>query len=248
MLGPNEFIRYNRQLKMPGFGVESQEKLKNARVAIIGVGGLGCSSSTALVSAGVGHITLVDHDSIELSDLNRQFLYWEEDIGREKVFVAQSKLSKLNPSVRIIPRFDKLTKDNVYDFIGNNQIVIDGTDNLETRLILNSACVSLGIPFIIGGVSRFQGMVTTILPGQTPCLACFQSEGLGGAGILGVIPALISNLQSLEAIKIIIGKKPALAGRILLFNGDSYKFRIYDIQRNDNCTVCSGVLPGKKDK
>jgi molybdopterin-synthase adenylyltransferase len=248
MLGPDEFIRYNRQLKMPGFGVESQEKLKNARVAIIGVGGLGCSSSMALVSAGVGHLTIVDFDTIELSDLNRQILYWEEDVGKKKVFIAQSKLSKLNPSVQIIPRFDKLTKDNVYVIIGNAQIVIDGTDNLETRLVLNSACVSLRIPFIIGGVSRFQGMVTTIIPGLTPCLACFQSEGLGGAGVLGVIPALISNLQSLEAIKLIIGKKPALAGKILLFNGDSYKFRIYDIQRNENCTVCSIVLPGKSDQ
>ena len=157
MLEQKELVRYNRQLIIPDFGEEGQNKLKNAHVVIVGIGGLGCAAAIYLTAAGVGHISIVDFDIVELSDLNRQILYWEEDIGEKKVIVAQRKLSKLNSSVQITPVFTKVTEDNVLSVINGAQVVLDGTDNVATRLILNSACVKLKIPYIYGGVSRLTG-------------------------------------------------------------------------------------------
>jgi len=243
MLEPRELIRYNRQLLPPDFGEEGQKRLKNSHALITGIGGLGCASAIYLTAAGVGHITIVDLDTVALSDLNRQILYWEEDVGERKVVVAQRKLSRLNPAVEIIPVFAEITKKNVLGVIGGAQVVVDGLDNLDTRLLVNSACVKHKIPYIYGGVSRLRGMVTTIIPGETPCLACVSPEGVSGLGVLGVTPGLIASLQALEAIKILTGHSPSLAGRLLSFNGDDVKFRIYDIKRNESCQVCSQVLP-----
>lgn len=239
MLDQSERIRYNRQLVIPDFGEEGQRKLKSSHVVVAGIGGLGCASATYLVAAGVGHITIVDFDTVELSDLNRQVLYWEEDIGEKKVVAAQRKLSKLNPTVEIIPVFVKITEENVFSIISEAQVVVDGLDNLASRLVVNSACVKQKKPYIYGGVSRLRGMVTTIIPGKTPCLACIHPEGVKGLGVLGVVPPLIANIQALETIKLIIGHSPSLAGRLLSFNGNNMKFRVYDIKRNENCPVCS---------
>jgi molybdopterin/thiamine biosynthesis adenylyltransferase len=241
VLGQNELVRYNRQLSIPYFGEEGQEKLKSSRVLIAGVGGLGCTSATLLTAVGAGHITLVDFDTIHLSDLNRQFLFWEEEIGEKKVSVAQKKLTRLNPEIEIVPVSKKITEDNVRDIIKDAQVIVDGLDNSATRLIVNSACVEERIPYIYGGVSRLRGMATTIIPGKTPCLACLNPEGVSGLGVLGPAPSLIANLQALEAIKLVIGYPLSLAGRLLLYNGDELKFRFYDIERNKNCPVCSSV-------
>jgi len=244
MLDQSELIRYNRQLIIPDFGQEGQNRLKKAHATIVGLGGLGCALATYLTAAGVGYITIVDSDIVEPSDLNRQILYWEEDVGKKKVIVAERKLSKLNPLIQITPVFTKVTEDNVLSIINGAQVVLDGTDNVATRLILNSACVRLGIPYIYGGVSRLRGMITTIIPGQTPCLACFRPEGAGGLGVLGVTPAIIASLQALEAIKLLIGQSPALAGKLLLFNGDDMKFQLLEIKRNEGCPVCSPLYAG----
>jgi len=229
-------------LRIPDIGEEGQKKLKDSRVVIAGVGGVGCASATYLTAAGIGRITIVDFDVVELSNLNRQVLYWEEDLGEKKVFVAQRKLSKLNPGVEIIPLFDRITEENVLNIIDGAQVVIDGLDKLATRLVLNSACVRRNIPYIYGGVSRFRGLITTILPGNTPCLACFYSEGSeegGGLGVLGSTPAVIANLQAMEAIRLILGHNPSLAGKLLRFNGNEMKFRVDEIRRNESCKVCS---------
>jgi molybdopterin/thiamine biosynthesis adenylyltransferase len=239
MLDQSELIRYKRQLIIPEFGEEGQRRLKGSHVVIVGVGGLGCASATYLTAAGVGHITLVDFDTVELTDLNRQILYWEEDIGKKKVEVAQRKLSKLNPLVQITPVSAKITEENAARLIGGAQVVVDGLDNSASRLVVNSACVKQKIPYIYGGVSRLRGMITTIIPGQTPCLACLSPEGAGGLGVLGITPAVIADLQALEAIKIVTGRRPSLAGRLLLFNGDDMKFRVREIARNESCPVCS---------
>jgi molybdopterin/thiamine biosynthesis adenylyltransferase len=239
MLDKNELTRYNRQLIIPEFGEEGQRRLKGSHAVIVGVGGLGCASATYLTAAGVGHITLVDFDSVELTDLNRQILYWEEDIARKKVAVAQRRLSRLNPLVEITPVSAQITEENITGLISGAQVVVDGLDNSASRLVVNSACVEQKIPYIYGGVSRLRGMITTIIPGQTPCLACLSPEGAGGLGVLGVTPAVIADLQALEAIKILTGLKPSLAGRLLLFNGDDMKFRMREIARNESCPVCS---------
>lgn len=245
MLERSEWIRYHRQLILPEFGEEGQRKLKGSHVIITGIGGLGCASATYLTAAGIGRITLVDFDVVELSDLNRQVLYWEDEIGEKKVVAAQRKLSKLNPWVEIIPIFSKITEENVFSIIDEVQVVVDGLDNLEARLTVNSACVKHKIPYIYGGVSRLRGMITTIIPGKTPCLACVypeRSQGREGLGVLGLIPALIANLQSLECIKLIIGHNPSLAGKLLMLNGDDMKFRVYEIKKNESCMVCSIAL------
>ena len=246
MLDQSELIRYNRQLIIPDFGEEGQGKLKDAHAVIMGIGGLGCASATYLTAAGVGHITLVDFDIVEFSDLNRQILYWEEDIRGKKVVVAQKKLSQLNPLIQITPVFSKITEENVLSIIDGAQVVVDGLDNVATRLVVNAACVKNKTPFIYGGVSRLRGMVTTIIPGETPCLACFSPQGVGGLGVMGVTPAIIANLQAMEAIKLLTGRSPSLAGKLLSFNGDDMKFQVYEIQRNESCPVCSPSLPGKK--
>jgi len=246
MLDQSELIRYSRQLIIPDFGEEGQGKLKDSHAVIVGVGGLGCVSATYLAAAGVGHITIVDFDTVELTDLNRQILYWEEDIGKKKVEVAQRKLSRLNPLIQITPVFAKITEKNAPSLISGAQVVVDGLDNSASRLVVNSACVEHKIPYIYGGVSRLRGMITTIIPGQTPCLACLSPEGAGGLGVLGVTPAVIANLQALEAIKILTGRSPSLAGRLLLFNGDDMKFRVREIARNESCPVCSRYYSKKK--
>jgi len=241
VLSESELIRYNRQLKIPEFGEESQKKLKESHIVIVGIGGLGCASATYLTAAGLGKITIIDFDVVELSNLNRQILYWEEDIGEKKVLVAQRKLSKLNPRAEIIPVFATVTENNISQFMAGAQVVLDGLDNFSTRLVVNSACVRHKIPFIHGGVSRFRGLVTTILPGETACLACLYPKGSPdgeGLGVLGFIPAMIANLQALEAIKLLIGQGSSLAGKVLRFNGNDMKFRIDELQRNENCNVC----------
>ena len=242
MLNRSELTRYHRQLLIPELGEEGQRRLKKSRIVVVGMGGLGCASAIYLTAAGVGHITLVDFDRVELSDLNRQVLYSEEDRGEKKVLVARRKLSSLNPAIEIIATFAKITKKNVFSMINDAQVVVDGLDNLTTRLMVNLACVKHKIPYIYGGVSRLRGMVTTIIPGKTPCLACVYpegSQGKGGLGVLGVIPALIANFQALEAIKLLIGQTPSLAGKLLRFNGNDMKFRIDEIKRNESCKVCA---------
>jgi adenylyltransferase/sulfurtransferase len=242
MLDRDELVRYNRQLCIPDFGEEGQNKLKNSHVVIAGVGGLGCASATYLAAAGIGHITIVDFDVVDLSNLNRQVLYWEEDVGMTKVVVAQKKLSRLNPTIEITPICAEITEENVHSMIGGAQVVVDGLDRLNGRLVLNAACVKQRIPYVYGGVSRLRGMVTTIIPGKTPCLACFHPEGPQGLGVLGITPALIANLQALETVKLITGQRPSLAGRLLLFNGNDMKCRVYDIKKNERCNVCSQKL------
>jgi molybdopterin/thiamine biosynthesis adenylyltransferase len=244
MLDQSEIARYNRQLIIPDFGEEGQRKLKDSHLVIVGMGGLGCASATYLTAAGVGHITIVDFDTVELSDLNRQILYGEEDVGKRKVTVAKRELSRLNSRVEITSNFAKITEENALSLIKGAQVVIDGLDNSATRLVVNSACIKRKIAYIYGGVSRLRGMVTTIIPGQTPCLACLSPEGVGGLGVLGVTPAIIANLQALEAIKLLTGRSPSLAGRLLLFNGDDMKFQLLEVRRNESCPVCSPLYTG----
>ncbi len=242
MLDSSERVRYNRQLLIPDFGEEGQKKIKGSHVVIAGVGGLGCASATYLTAAGVGHITVIDYDVVELSNLNRQVLYGDEDIGTKKVVVAQKKLSKLNPTVEITPMHAEITEQNISRLIDGAQVVVDGLDTKDARLVVNSACVQQKIPYIYGGVSRLRGMITTIIPGETPCLACFNPEGPRGRGVLGVTPAIIANLQALETIKLIMGHNPSLAGKLLVFNGNNAQFRVYDIEKNERCAVCSQGL------
>ena len=241
MLTKNDLARYERQILYPDLGEKGQEKLKQSHVVVAGLGGLGCASSLYLTCAGIGHVTLIDCDRVELSNLNRQVLHYEEDIGDKKPFSAAQKLSKLNSSIEVTPVFRKITAQNARKVIKGANLVIDGMDNFKTRFIVNKACVAEGIPFIHGGVHGLFGEVTTILPGRTPCLACIFPEFPHGKlelPVFGVTPALIAILQVTEAIKLLAGFGTLLTGKMLYFNGDTMDFTLCKLTKNQNCSVC----------
>jgi adenylyltransferase/sulfurtransferase len=242
MLTKNDSTRYERQILYTGLGKKGQERLKQSHVVVAGLGGLGCSSSLYLACAGVGHVTLVDYDRVEPSNLNRQVLYGEEDIGDKKPVSAARKLAKLNSSIEITPVFKKITEHNVSEIIKGASLVMDGTDNFKTRFILNKACVAEGIPFIHGAVHGLFGQVTTILPGKTPCLACIFPEVPQRRSVfpvLGVTAALIAVLQVTEAIKLLVGFGSLLTGKMLYFNGETVDFTFCSLVRKQNCRVCA---------
>jgi len=241
MLTKNDLVRYQRQILYPDLGEKGQGKLKQSHVVVAGLGGLGCASSLYLTCAGIGHVTLIDCDRVELSNLNRQVLHYEEDIGDKKPFSAAQKLSKLNSSIEVTPVFRKITAQNARKVIKGANLVIDGMDNFKTRFIVNKACVAEGIPFIHGGVHGLFGEVTTILPGRTPCLACIFPEFPHGKlelPVFGVTPALIAILQVTEAIKLLAGFGTLLTGKMLYFNGDTMDFTVCNLTKNRNCRVC----------
>jgi len=247
MLTKSDLSRYGRQLLYPSFGRQGQEKLKRSHVVVAGLGGLGTSASIYLACAGVGHITLVDCDRVELSNLNRQILHWDEDIGEEKPFSAARKLAKLNPSIKISPLFERITEGNVRDIIIEADVVIDGMDNFETRLVLNSACVAERIPFIHGGVYGLIGEVTTIIPDQTPCLSCIYPAApenrVRAFPVFGVTPAWIATLQVTEAIKLLAGFGNLLTNKMLYIDGERMEFTIADLAKRPECRVCGGSEP-----
>ena len=241
MLSKQELVRYGRQIKYPGFGEDGQKKLKAAHVAVLGVGGLGCAASVYLAYAGIGHITIVDSDSVELSNLNRQILHWEQDIKEQKTVSAARKLASINSSITIMPICDSIAKENIHDMIKGVDVVIDGLDNFKTRFIVNEACVKQGVPFVHAGVSGLLGEITTIIPGKTPCLACIYpsfSEGKDVIPVFGVTPALMASLQVTEAIKLIAGFGKTLGGRMLYIDGETMEFSVEDLAKDPDCAVC----------
>jgi molybdopterin/thiamine biosynthesis adenylyltransferase len=243
-LTKNDLIRYGRQILYTDLGEEGQKRLKQSHVVVAGLGGLGCPASIYLTCTGVGHVTIIDCDCVELSNLNRQILHYEEDIGEEKPFSAAQKLAKLNSSIEVTPVFKRITEHNVREIIKGANVVIDGMDNFKTRFILNKACVAEGIPFIHGGVYGLFGEVTTILPGKTPCLACIFPEVPDRKStfpVFGVTPALIAILQVTEVIKLLAGFGRLLTGKMLYFNGDTMDFTFHNLVKNPNCKVCGAT-------
>jgi adenylyltransferase/sulfurtransferase len=241
MLTENDLKRYERQILHASFGKKGQEKLKQSHVVVAGLGGLGCAASLYLACSGVGHVTLIDSDRVELSNLNRQVLHYEEDIGEGKPFSVARKLAKLNSSIEVTPVSKKITERNAREIVKGVNLVMDGTDNFKTRFILNKACVAEGIPFIHGGVHGLFGEITTILPGRTPCLACIFPEvphRKGPLPVFGVTPALIAILQVTEAIKLLAGFGSLLTGRMLFFNGETMDFTFCNLVKNPYCKVC----------
>jgi adenylyltransferase/sulfurtransferase len=241
VLSGDDRIRYGRQIIYPGFGDSGQDKLKDAHVLVVGVGGLGCAASMYLTYAGIGHITIVDDDSVELSNLNRQMLHWERDIGKKKAVSAAGKLRNINSGIKITALCKKVTEDNADQIISGVDVVIDGLDNYKTRFVLNAACVRQRVPFIHAGVNGLLGQITTIIPGKTPCLACIYSTppiSKGTIPVFGVTPALIASLQAMEATKLIAGFGETLQGRMLYFNGETMEFAYDDLVKNPKCSVC----------
>ena len=228
-------------MKIPGFGRTGQSKLKSAHVAVAGLGGLGSSASIYLAAAGVGRITIIDDERIERSNLNRQVLHWELDVGQSKVKSASEKLRAINSSIKFDGIFVKITSENVDQLIKGADVVVDGTDNYQTRYLLNETCVRNRIPFVHGAVEGLVGQVMTILPNKGPCLKCAipkEPPEKHLLPVLGATPGVIGCLQAMEAIKLITGLGKPLVGRMLIFNGMDMTFEEINVKRNPSCQIC----------
>ena len=244
MLTRYELERYERQITIRGFGEEGQEKLKRAKVFIAGAGGLGAPASMYLTVAGVGVIRIVDHDKVELSNLNRQVLYWSEDIARIKVNSAAEKLNRLNQETKIDAIEEVITETNVSQLVAGFDLIIDAMDNLQTRYLLNKAALEMNIPLFHGAVYGFEGRAMTIIPGKTACLMCIY-KGVVAEGkfpIVGVTPAIIGCIQATEAIKYIVGIGKLLTDRLLVYDGLGMKFIELEVKRDPNCEHCSHLV------
>jgi adenylyltransferase/sulfurtransferase len=241
-----EILRYSRHLIMPEVGMEGQLKLKGARVLLIGTGGLGAPLGLYLTAAGVGHIGLVDFDMVDFTNLQRQVTFGTSDVGKPKTEAACARLSNLNPDVHITTYETRLTSENALELLKDYDIVVDGTDNFPTRYLVNDACILLGKPNVYGSIFRFEGQVTVFGLPDGPCYRCLYPEppppGLvpscAEGGVLGVLPGIIGSLQALETIKLIIGRGESLAGRLVLFDALSLKFRELKLRKNSHCSMC----------
>ena len=244
MFTEDELARYDRQIMLYGFGEEGQEKLKKARVFVAGAGGLGSPVSIYLAVAGVGNLRIVDHDVVELSNLNRQILHWQENIKDKKVDSAQTKLSKLNPDIKVEGIAEMITEDNAGELVGDADIIVDAMDNLPTRYLLNKTAIDKNIPFVHGAVYGFEGRAMTVIPGKSACLNCVY-HGIEVPKVkfpvIGVTPAVIRCIQATEVIKYIVGLGNLLTGRLLNYDALSMTFNEFEINRDPNCKHCGNI-------
>jgi adenylyltransferase/sulfurtransferase len=241
-LTSEEWTRYNRQIIIPEIGEDGQKKLKDAKVFLAGLGGLGSISACYMVAAGVGFLKIVDMDRVDLENLNRQIIHRTIDIGRPKTESAIEKLRELNPHCQIQPVQEEIRDGNIMDLTEDCSLILDATDNLEARRVLNRASILGNIPFVYGGVGGFNGMVTTLIPGETPCIECLfpqKTIQTDRVGILGPVPGLVASIQSLEAIKIILGMDGLLKCRLLFIRGLDMTFKEIQVEKNPNCTACN---------
>jgi sulfur-carrier protein adenylyltransferase/sulfurtransferase len=242
----DEIKRYSRHLIMPEVGVDGQRKLKAASVLCIGAGGLGSPVALYLAAAGVGRIGIVDFDTVDFSNLQRQVLHGTPDVGRSKLQSAKDRLTALNPEVRIDTYETSLTSKNALDLFRGYDVVVDGTDNFPTRYLVNDACVLLGIPNAYGSIFRFEGQASVFAFPGGPCYRCLYPEppppGLvpscAEGGVLGVLPGVIGTIQATETIKLILGTGEPLVGRLLLYDAFNMRFRELKLRRDPECPVC----------
>ncbi|MFY9528735.1 MAG: molybdopterin-synthase adenylyltransferase MoeB [Candidatus Acidiferrales bacterium] len=245
-LSKEEVLRYSRHLIMPEVGMEGQLKLKQAKVLLVGTGGLGAPLGLYLAAAGVGRLGLVDFDTIDFTNLQRQIMFATTDVGRPKLEAAGERLGNLNPEIQI-DRFEThLTSENALEMLRDYDIVVDGTDNFPTRYLVNDACVLLGKPNVYGSIFRFEGQASVFGYPGGPCYRCVYPEppppGLvpscAEGGVLGVLPGIIGSIQAMETLKLILGKGEPLVGRLLLFDALGMKFRELKLRKNPECPVC----------
>ena len=250
-LSRSEVLRYSRHLIMPEVTLEGQKRLKQARVLCIGAGGLGSPLTLYLAAAGVGTIGVVDYDTVDLTNLQRQILFSTADVGRSKLEAAKERLTQLNPEIEIVTHAMQLSSWNALDLFRDYDIIADGTDNFPTRYLVNDACVLLGKPNVYASIFRFEGQVSVFDASRGPCYRCMFPEpppaGLvpscAEGGVLGVLPGILGSLQSLEVLKLILGVGDPLVGRLVLFDALDFKFRELAVAKDPHCAVC-GAEPG----
>jgi len=241
-----EVQRYSRHLIMPEVGMDGQRKLKAARVLCVGAGGLGAPASMYLAAAGVGTLGLVDFDAVDASNLHRQVIYDTTDVGKRKLEAARDRLTAMNPSVKVMMHELALTSKNALDVLKDYDVILDGTDNFQTRYLVNDACVLLGKPNAYGSIFRFDGQASVFAVKGGPCYRCLYPEppppGLvpscAEGGVLGVLPGVIGVIQATEAIKLILGSGQPLIGRLLLYDALQMRFRELKLRRDPDCPIC----------
>src|ERR1700693_4300045 len=245
-LSKEEILRYSRHLIMPEVGMEGQLKLKSAKVALIGTGGLGAPLGLYLAAAGGGRIGLVDFDVVDFTNLQRQVIHGTKDVGRKKLDSAADTMLDINPYVEIDRHEVALTSENALQILKDYDIVVDGTDNFPTRYLVNDACVLLGKPNVYGSIFRFEGQATVFAYEGGPCYRCLYPEpppprlvpSCAEGGVRGVLPGIVGAIQAAETLKLIIGKGEPLIGRLLLFDALAMRFRELKLRKNPECPVC----------
>jgi sulfur-carrier protein adenylyltransferase/sulfurtransferase len=245
-LTQKEALRYARHLVIPEVGVAGQQRLKDARVAMIGAGGLGSPVGLYLAAAGVGTLGIIDFDVVDESNLQRQVLHGTKDVGRPKLESGADRIRDVNPNVSVEPHPVRLTSENALEILGQYDLVVDGTDNFPTRYLVNDACVLLGKPYVYGSIFRFEGQVSVFAAEGGPCYRCLFREppppgmvpNCAEGGVLGVLPGLIGCAQAMEAVKLILGIGRPLVGRLALFDGLEFEWREVNIRRNPECPAC----------
>ena len=247
-LSASERARYQRHLTLAEIGVAGQEKLRAARVLVVGAGGLGSPAALYLAAAGCGTVGLVDCDRVELSNLQRQVLFDSSDLARSKAEAGRERLTSLNPEIRVVAHALELKAANVRAVFKDYDLVLDGTDRLATRYLVNDACVILGLPLVSAAIHRFEGQVMTYVPGRGPCYRCIFPQAPEGvvpncaqAGVLGVLPGVLGTLQATEAIKLITGVGEPLLGRLLTYDALEMRFHEFRVARRPDCAVCGNA-------
>jgi len=243
----DEVERYARHLVLREIGGQGQQRLQSARVLLIGAGGLGAPAALYLAAAGVGVLGVVDPDQVALSNLQRQVLFATEDVGLSKASVAQRKLEALNPHIRVAPHAVPLTAQNANALIADYDIVLDGTDNFETRFAVNSACLSLGKPLVSGALGRWTGQIGVFCVGAGPCYRCLvpdippDAEPCSMVGVVGALAGVIGAMMAMEAVKLIVAAPGALTGRILIYDALAAEARTVRLSKDPSCPACGGV-------
>ena len=244
-LPARESTRYARHLALAEFGAEGQEKLRAARVLVVGAGGLGSPAALYLAAAGCGTLGIVDCDRVELSNLQRQILFDTQDLGRPKAEAGRERLSALNPEIRVVAHQVQLKAANVRELVSQYDLVLDGSDRLSTRYLVNDACVLLRRPLVSAAIHRFEGQLMTYVPGRGPCYRCVFPHAQDGmvancaqAGVLGVLPGVLGTLQATEALKIISELGAPLLGRLLIYDALEMRFDEFRIRHRPDCAVC----------
>jgi molybdopterin/thiamine biosynthesis adenylyltransferase/rhodanese-related sulfurtransferase/molybdopterin converting factor small subunit len=246
LLSKDEILRYSRHLMIPEVGMEGQQKLKAAKVLLVGAGGLGAPLGLYLAAAGVGKIGLVDFDVVDFTNLQRQVIHSTADVGRKKLDSAAEKMQAINPHLKLVKHEVALSSENALDILKDYDLVVDGTDNFPTRYLVNDACVLLGKPNVYGSIFRFEGQATVFAYEGGPCYRCLYPEppppGLvpscAEGGVLGILPGTIGLIQATEAVKLILGIGEPLVGRLLLYDALAMRFRELKLRKNPECPVC----------
>jgi adenylyltransferase/sulfurtransferase len=242
----DEVQRYSRHLIMPEVGMDGQRKLKAGSVVCVGAGGLGSPAAMYLAAAGIGKLGIIDFDTVDASNLHRQIIYGTADVGRRKLEASGERIASLNPGVKVVTHETALTSKNALDILRDYDVVLDGTDNFQTRYLVNDACVLLGKPNAYGSIFRFDGQASVFAVKGGPCYRCLYPEppppGLvpscAEGGVLGVLPGVIGLIQATEAIKLILGTGQPLVGRLLLYDALQMRFRELKLRRDPECPVC----------